>query len=142
MECSRWILVRVVLFQLRGHGHPQGDATPNFFPDSKSSILGLSNEVSFISRFFQKISEHQEKEGSITWLNVSNWGEAVLSAISILTIVKDGQIKTSKTLNLCHFFLTPLYISIELHVVAIKDVLLLFKSHYDMSNSSCSFTTL
>ena len=31
-----------------------------------------------------------------------------------------------------------LVLSIELHVVAIKDVLLLFKSHYDMSNSACS----
>ena len=32
-------------FQLRGHGHPRGDPTPNFFPDFKSSILRLSNEV-------------------------------------------------------------------------------------------------
>ena len=24
-------------FQLRGHGYPQDDAMPNFFPDSKSS---------------------------------------------------------------------------------------------------------
>ena len=43
------VLVKVVLFQLRGRGHPQNDATPNIFPDSKSLLLGLSNEVSFVS---------------------------------------------------------------------------------------------
>ena len=46
------VLVKVVLFQLRGHSHPKGDATSNFFPDSKSLLLGLSNEVSFVSGFF------------------------------------------------------------------------------------------
>ena len=55
MEDSRLILVNVVLFQSRGRGHPQGDATPNFFPDSKSSIIGLLNEVSFVSKSFFKI---------------------------------------------------------------------------------------
>ena len=49
MKGSRRVLVKVVLFQLRGHGHPQDDTTTNFFPDSKSPILGLSNEVSFVS---------------------------------------------------------------------------------------------
>ena len=52
MRGSRRVLVKVVLFQLRGYGHPQDDATPNSFPDSKSSILGLSNEVFFVSEFF------------------------------------------------------------------------------------------
>ena len=55
MRGSRRVLVKVVLFQLRGPGHPQGDATPNFFPDSKSFLLGLSNEVSFVSGFFRKV---------------------------------------------------------------------------------------
>ena len=54
MKGSRRVLVKVVLFQLRGHGHPQDDATTNFFPDSRSFLLGLSNEVSFVSRFFRK----------------------------------------------------------------------------------------
>ena len=31
MKGSRQVLVKVVLFQLRGHGYPQNDATPNFF---------------------------------------------------------------------------------------------------------------
>ena len=53
-------LVKVVLFQLRGRGHPQGGAMPNFFPDSKSSILGLSNEVSFVTEYFWKDGENQE----------------------------------------------------------------------------------
>ena len=54
MKGSRRVLVKVVLFQLRGLGHPQDDAKPNFFPDSKSSMLGLSNEASFVSIFLWK----------------------------------------------------------------------------------------
>ena len=53
MRGSTQVLVKVVLFQLGGHGHPQGDATLNFFPDSKSFLLGLSNEVSFVSGFLR-----------------------------------------------------------------------------------------
>ena len=48
MKGSRRVLVKVVLFQLRGRGHPQDDATPNFFAKSERPILGLSNEVSFV----------------------------------------------------------------------------------------------
>ena len=32
------VLVKVVLFQFRGRGHSQDDATPNFFADSKRPI--------------------------------------------------------------------------------------------------------
>ena len=49
MEGWSLILVKVVLFQSSGHGHPQDDARPNFFPNSKSLILGLSNDISFVS---------------------------------------------------------------------------------------------
>ena len=52
MKGSRRVLVEVVLFQLRGRGHPQDDATSNFSPNSKSSILGLSNEIAFVSESF------------------------------------------------------------------------------------------
>ena len=38
MKGSKRVLVKVVLFQLRGHGHPQDDATPNSIPDSKSPL--------------------------------------------------------------------------------------------------------
>ena len=60
MRGSRQVLVKVVLFQSRGHGHPQDRVMPNFFPDSRSSILGLSNEVSFVSEYFWKDGENQE----------------------------------------------------------------------------------
>ena len=53
MRGSTQVLVKVVLFYLRGHYHPQGDATTNFFPDSKSFLLGLSNEVSFVTGFLR-----------------------------------------------------------------------------------------
>ena len=42
---------KVVFFQVRWYGHHQDDAMCNFFPDSKRSILWLSNEVSFMSEF-------------------------------------------------------------------------------------------
>ncbi len=54
MRGSTRVLVKVVLFQLKERGHPQGDATANFFPDSKSFLFGLSNEVSFVSRNFRE----------------------------------------------------------------------------------------
>ena len=46
---SKRVLVKVVLFQLSGCGHPQDDATPSFFINSKSSVLGLSNDISFFA---------------------------------------------------------------------------------------------
>ena len=54
MRCSRRVSVNLVLFQLRGHGHPQDDAAPNFFKNSERPILGLSNEVSFAPEILWK----------------------------------------------------------------------------------------
>ena len=54
MKGLRRVQIKVVLFQLRGRGHPQDDATPNFFANSKSPILGLSNEVSFVPELLWK----------------------------------------------------------------------------------------
>ena len=64
-----------MFFQLRGRGQPQGDATPNFFPDSKSTIIGLSNEALFVSRYYCKISENWGKEESIIQPYVSKRGK-------------------------------------------------------------------
>ena len=55
MKGSRRVLVKVVLFQLRGRCHPQDDDMPHFYPDSKSSLLGLSNKVSFVSEIYWKL---------------------------------------------------------------------------------------
>ena len=41
------ILLKGVLFQLSGRGNPCDDATHTFISDSASSILGLSNDISF-----------------------------------------------------------------------------------------------
>ena len=54
MKGSRRVPVEVVLFHLRGPGHPQDDASPNFFADSKRPILGLSNEVSYVPEILWK----------------------------------------------------------------------------------------
>ena len=59
MKGSRQVLVKVVLFQLRGPGHPQDDANTNFFADSKRPILGLSNEVSFVPESLWKDGENK-----------------------------------------------------------------------------------
>ena len=48
------ILLKVLLFQLSGRGNPHDNATAKVIPDSNSCILGLSNEVSFVSGFFWK----------------------------------------------------------------------------------------
>ena len=48
MRGSRRVLVKVVLFQLSGRGHPQDDTSPNLFADSERPILELKNEVSFV----------------------------------------------------------------------------------------------
>ena len=54
MKGSRRVLVKVVLFQLRGRSQPQNDATTNFFANSERPILGLSNEVSFVPEILWK----------------------------------------------------------------------------------------
>ena len=54
MKSSRQVLVKVVLFQLRGRSQPQDDATPNFSANSIRPILGLSNEVSFVPEILWK----------------------------------------------------------------------------------------
>ena len=54
MKGSRRVLVKVVLFQLSGHGHPQVDVTPNFFANSERPIKGLSNEISFVPEILWK----------------------------------------------------------------------------------------
>ena len=40
MRGSRQVLVKVVLFQLRGHGHRQDDGTLIFFANSKPVEVG------------------------------------------------------------------------------------------------------
>ena len=60
MKGSRRVLVKVVLFQLRGRGLPQDDARPDFFADSKRPILGLSNDISFVPDFFWEGGENNQ----------------------------------------------------------------------------------
>ena len=45
------IFLKVLLFHLSGRGNHYDDATLNFISDSSSCILGLSNEISFVSGF-------------------------------------------------------------------------------------------
>ena len=60
MKGSRRVLVKVVLFQLRRHSQPQIDAMRNFFANSTSPILGLSNEVSFVPEFCRNMVKIKE----------------------------------------------------------------------------------
>ena len=54
MKGSRKVLVKAVLFQLRGRSQPQNDAMANFFTNSERPILGLSNEVLFVPKILWK----------------------------------------------------------------------------------------
>ena len=54
MKDSRQVLVKVVLFQLRGRSQPQNDAKAKCFGNSKCPILGLSNEVSSVPEIHWK----------------------------------------------------------------------------------------
>ena len=52
MKGSKRVLVKVVLFQLRGRDHPQDDATPNFFADSKPLYKGFQMRYHLFQKFF------------------------------------------------------------------------------------------
>ena len=75
MKGSRRVLVKVVLFQLRGPGHPQDDATPNFFANSKRPIcpiIGLSNDVSFVPEILWKDGYNKVNVTAVTALLILN----------------------------------------------------------------------
>ena len=45
------MVLKVVLFLIPRVWQPNWDAVPNFKPNSKSILHGLSNEVTFVSEF-------------------------------------------------------------------------------------------
>ena len=57
MEGSRQVLVKLLLFQSGWSGLPKDGSRPSFFPDSKSSILGLSIDISFIWKSGQNFKQ-------------------------------------------------------------------------------------
>ena len=60
LKNNRPILIKILLFQSSGHGYPSDSAKNNFCNDSKSSISEISNDVSFLSDFFE-IGENRQK---------------------------------------------------------------------------------
>ena len=54
------ILVKMMLFQWSGRGQAEDDARPNFSPDSKILLLGLSNGVSFVLEFLWEYDEKSQ----------------------------------------------------------------------------------
>ena len=52
MEGSRQVLVKVMLFYLRERFLPQDGAMPSFFHESRSYLLVLSIDVSFVLKSF------------------------------------------------------------------------------------------
>ena len=48
------ILLTQVLFHSSGRGSTSEGATPSYITDSKSSVLGLANKVSFNFEFYWK----------------------------------------------------------------------------------------
>ena len=72
MQDSSLILVKVVLFQSTGRGHPQDDARSSFSPYSKSLILGLSNDVSFVPEILWKDGYNKVNVTAVTALLILN----------------------------------------------------------------------
>ena len=50
----RSILLNMVLFHSRGRGNPLDGAMPSFDLAFKSPLIGLSNDVSFVSKLFSE----------------------------------------------------------------------------------------
>ena len=72
MGGHRRVLVKLVLFQLDGHGHPQDCAKPNIFPTSRGSILGLSIDVEFVSKFSFKCGSQRAETILNKFSNIIN----------------------------------------------------------------------
>ena len=66
MEGVTSILLKVMLFQSSGRGNSYDNATPKVKTDSNSWILGLSNEVSFVSEFLCKGGQNSQN----VWLEI------------------------------------------------------------------------
>ena len=93
---SLQVPVKMVLFQPRGSGHRQDDAMPNFFPNFKSSKLGLSNEVSFFSVFIWRSGQISSKIFLKTpsncfiilpfliFVTIAAWRKHVLTSVFVL----------------------------------------------------------
>ena len=64
MEGSRQALVKVRLFQLRKCFYPQDGATPSILYESRSSLLVLSIDASFVSKFLWKGDKNFENQTS------------------------------------------------------------------------------
>ena len=60
MKGLRQVLVKIVLFQLKGRGHPQDDATPNIFADSKRLYKGFQMRYPSLQKCFEKVVEIKE----------------------------------------------------------------------------------
>ena len=79
MEGSRQVSVKVILFQLRECVYPQDGARPSFFYESRSSLLVLSIDASFVSKFFCKgdknfrnLKFHHHRKANRTCMPISS----------------------------------------------------------------------
>ena len=60
MKGSRRVLVKVVLFQLRGHGHPQDDATAIFKKILNALYEGFQMRYYLFQKIFDKVVKIKE----------------------------------------------------------------------------------
>ena len=70
MKGSKKVLVKVVLFQLRGRGHPQDDATPNFFADSKRSTVAC-RKTGLFGKLLCKLGHFERAKSTLKMLLAS-----------------------------------------------------------------------
>ena len=68
MEGTRQVLVKVTLFQLRKRFYPQDGATPSILYESRSSLLVLSIDALFVSKFFWKGEKTLKNEQAVQYI--------------------------------------------------------------------------
>ena len=69
------VLLELTLFQLRGCSHAQCDASPNFFPKSKHSILGFQMRYHLFLDSFAKMMKIENRKNQLhdrTWATEGN----------------------------------------------------------------------
>ena len=120
MRDSRRVLVKVVLFQLRGPGHPQNNTIPSFFPNSNSPMLGLSNEVSFVSKLYQKDGQNSKNNFQKTCSTKIPVHQC--SAVYYPVKFQVGSFINYVQLSFWPIFLISIYISTKLLRVAEKTI--------------------
>ena len=99
MRGSRQVLVKVVLFQLRGHGQVHNDAMPNFLLILNALYKGLQMRYQLLQKFFEKVVKIKKKRLS-SWVSVWSESASIVSSRIFMHLSLPMQIVIVVTLSL------------------------------------------